>query len=197
MTVDASWSCLGLETCVGSVLRQIVVASVLLTATASPVLPGSSVSDGLSAPSLDAIKPLHRSVCRQRHAPGDRPDEADQVAGERGGDDVGRLARAGELVVRAQPELCRPGNFGDRLGLLLLPEQQLTADPGGKAVAPGRLNERSTGGAGSRRAVSGEAVLSRMANDGGWGSGRRRSPARRLTRQIEELCRASRWYRDG
>src|SRR6516165_497795 len=34
MTVDASRSCLGLETCVGMVIRQIVLARVLLTATA-------------------------------------------------------------------------------------------------------------------------------------------------------------------
>jgi hypothetical protein len=44
MTVDASRSCLGLATCVGSATRQIVVASVLLTATAPLALPGSSVS---------------------------------------------------------------------------------------------------------------------------------------------------------
>jgi hypothetical protein len=37
---DASRSCLGLGTCVGSATRQIVVARVLLTATAPPALPG-------------------------------------------------------------------------------------------------------------------------------------------------------------
>jgi hypothetical protein len=36
MTVDASRSCLGLGTCVGSAIRQIVDARVLLTATAPP-----------------------------------------------------------------------------------------------------------------------------------------------------------------
>ena len=44
MTVDASRSCLGLGTCVGSAIRQIVDARVLLTATVPPALPGRSVS---------------------------------------------------------------------------------------------------------------------------------------------------------
>src|SRR5262245_229329 len=55
MTVDASRSCLGLGTCVGSSTRQIVVARVLLTAAAPPALPGSSVLDGSLAPPCDAI----------------------------------------------------------------------------------------------------------------------------------------------
>jgi hypothetical protein len=42
MTVDASRSCLGLATSVGSAIRQIVVARVLLTAAMPPALPGSS-----------------------------------------------------------------------------------------------------------------------------------------------------------
>ena len=50
MTVDASRSCLGLATCVGSAIRQIVGARVLLTATAPPALPSSSVSGGSLAP---------------------------------------------------------------------------------------------------------------------------------------------------
>ena len=49
MTVDASRSCLGLETCVGSAIQQIVDARVLLTATAPPALPGSCMSDGSGA----------------------------------------------------------------------------------------------------------------------------------------------------
>jgi hypothetical protein len=53
MTVDASRSCLGLATSVGSPIRQIVDARVLLTAAAPPALPGSSVSDGSPAPPLD------------------------------------------------------------------------------------------------------------------------------------------------
>jgi hypothetical protein len=39
MIGDASWSCLGLETCVGSVIRQIVVARLVLTAAVPPALP--------------------------------------------------------------------------------------------------------------------------------------------------------------
>jgi hypothetical protein len=61
MTVDASRSCLGLGTCVGANIRQIVVARVLLTVTAPPALPGSSVSDGLLAPPLRAITSFSRS----------------------------------------------------------------------------------------------------------------------------------------
>src|SRR5580658_8931188 len=55
MTVDASRSCLGLETCVGSTIRQIVDARVLLTATVPPALPGRSVSDGSLAPPVNGI----------------------------------------------------------------------------------------------------------------------------------------------
>src|ERR1700730_4814316 len=39
MTVDTPRSCLGLGTCVGSAIRQIVHARVLLTATVPPALP--------------------------------------------------------------------------------------------------------------------------------------------------------------
>jgi len=46
MTVDASRSCLGLETCAGSAIRQIVLARVLLTATAPPALPGNPMLGG-------------------------------------------------------------------------------------------------------------------------------------------------------
>ena len=55
MTADASRSCLGLATCVGSAIRQIVDARVLLTATVPPALPGRSRSDGSLAPPLDVI----------------------------------------------------------------------------------------------------------------------------------------------
>src|SRR5215469_17678903 len=141
MTVDASRSCLGLGTCVGSVTRQIVDARVLLTATAPPALPGGSMSDGSLAPPCSAITGLLRSARRRRHVPGDGPNKACQLAGDRGSDDIGRLAGAGKLAIaRAQSELCLPGDLADRLGLLL-PEQQLAAEPGRKTVAPGRLDQ--------------------------------------------------------
>src|SRR6266446_4597142 len=112
MTVDASWSCLGLAACVGSVIRQIVLARVLLTATAPPALPGRSVSDGSPAPPSAAITRFFRSARRRRHAPGDGPDEACQLTGDRGSDDIGRLAVAGELAItRAQPQLRFPGDL--------------------------------------------------------------------------------------
>src|SRR6202011_4902925 len=147
MTVDASRSCLGLATSIGSAIRQIVVARVLLTAAAPPALPGSSVSGGSLAPPSDAITPFFRSPRRRRHAPGDGPDEAGQLAGDRRRDDIGRLAAAGELAIaRAQPQLRLPGDLTDRLGLALLSQQQLTADPGRAAVGAGRLDQQPTGG---------------------------------------------------
>src|SRR6516164_1574434 len=84
MTVDASRSCLGLGTCVGSATRQIVDARVLLTATAPPALPGGSMSGGSLAPPCDAITGFLRSACRRRHALGDGPDEACQLTSDRG-----------------------------------------------------------------------------------------------------------------
>src|SRR6516164_8092812 len=69
MTVDASRSCLGLATSVGSATRQIVDTRVLLTAAVPPALPGSSMSRGSLAPPLDAITRLFRSARRRRHAP--------------------------------------------------------------------------------------------------------------------------------
>ena len=47
MTVDASRSCLGLATSIGSEIRQIVVSRVLLTAAAPPALPGRACSKRL------------------------------------------------------------------------------------------------------------------------------------------------------
>src|SRR5262252_3475196 len=106
MTVDASRSCLGLGSCVGSVTRQIVVARVLLTATAPPALPGSSVSGGLLAPPCDAITGFWRSAGRRRHAPSDRPEEAGQFTGDRRSDDIGRFATAGEPAVARDSRSC-------------------------------------------------------------------------------------------
>jgi hypothetical protein len=65
------------------------------------------------------------------HVPGDGPHEARQFPGDRASDDIGWLAGAGQLAIaRAQTQLCLPGNLADRFGLPLLPEQQLTANPG-------------------------------------------------------------------
>src|SRR6516165_3708462 len=129
MTVDVSRSCLGLETCVGSATQQIVVARVLLTATAPPALPSSSVSSRSLAPPCDAITGLLRSARRWRQAPGDGPHEARQLTGNRGRDDIGRFAAARELAIaHAQPQLRFPGDLADRPGLPLLSEPQLTVD---------------------------------------------------------------------
>src|SRR5213075_1848626 len=137
MTVDASRSCLGLGTCVGPVIQQIVDARVLLTATAPPALPGSRMSDGSPAPPLNAIMLASGSACRHRDMPGDRS-----------GDNIGRLASAGESAIAgAQPQLRLPGDLADRLGLALLPDQQLAADPRWEAVTPGGLDQQPAGGA--------------------------------------------------
>src|SRR5260221_10583449 len=123
MTVDASRSCLGLATSIGSAIRQIVVARVLLAAAAPPALPGSSMSNGSLAPPLDAITRFFRSARCRQHAPGDGPDEAGHLAGHRGGGNIGPLAGAGDLAIaRTQPHLRLPRELTGPPWLLLLPE---------------------------------------------------------------------------
>ena len=63
MTVDTSRSCLGLATSVGSAIRQIVDARVLLTASAPPALPGSRMLRWLAGPQMDGCD--HWSLCNQ------------------------------------------------------------------------------------------------------------------------------------
>src|ERR1700684_308918 len=139
MTVDASRSCLVLGPCVGSMIRQIVHTRVLLTATVPPALPGRSVLDGSLAPPVNGITCFLRSACRQHRLASEAQDEASQLAGDRGGDDIGRLAGPGELAIaRAQPHLPFPGDITDRLGLGLLPEQQVAGGPGWRAGAARR-----------------------------------------------------------
>src|SRR4030088_1274033 len=122
MTVDASLSCLGLGTCVGRAIQQIVDARVLLTATAPPALPGSRMSDGLPAPPSNGIMLVFGSACRHRDMPGDGPDKACEFTGDRTGDNIGRLASAGEpAIADAQLQLRLPGYLRHRLGLIFLP----------------------------------------------------------------------------
>src|SRR5271169_3062556 len=166
MTVDASRSCLGLGTCVGSAIRQIVLARVLLTATAPPALPGSRMLGGsLAPPAVAAITQFLRSACRHRHLPGNGPDESRQFARDRGGDAVGRLTGAGEpAIARAQPQLRLPGDVPDQPGLALLPEQQLAADPSREAIGPGRLDQQPASGvvAGLGDAAASDAGAARV-----------------------------------
>src|SRR5215470_1824393 len=83
MTVDASRSCLGLGTCVGSAIRQIVDARVLLTATAPPALPGRRLLDGSLAPPVAALwgfcgQPVVTLICRaMAHT---KPDSSRAIA---------------------------------------------------------------------------------------------------------------------
>jgi hypothetical protein len=143
MTVDASRSCLSLVTGVGSAIRQIVDARVLLTATVPPALPGKRVSNGSLAPPLDVIPGFRRSTRYDCHLASDGPDKARQFASERRGDDIGRFARSGEPAkARAQSDLPFPGDVANWLGLVLLSEQQLAAKPGWETVAPGRLDQQ-------------------------------------------------------
>src|ERR1700746_1485136 len=165
MTVDASRSCLGLGTCVGSSTRQIVDARVLLTAAAPPALPGSSMLGGSRAPPCSAITNLLRSARRRRHVPGDGPDETRQLTGDRRRDDIGRFAAAGELAIaRAQPQLSLPRDLADRPGLRLLPKPKLAADAGREAVTPSGLDQQPAGGAiaGLGEAAAFDARTARM-----------------------------------
>src|SRR3954451_14729027 len=53
-----------------------------------------------------------RSDYRDWHLPGDGPHKARQLAGNRSGDDIGRLAGPGELAISgAQPQLRLPGDL--------------------------------------------------------------------------------------
>jgi hypothetical protein len=64
------------------------------------------MSDGSPALPCEAITGFLRSARRRGHAPGDGPNKAGQLAGDRGCDDIGLLAVAGELsIARAQPQL--------------------------------------------------------------------------------------------
>src|SRR6516164_2601467 len=100
---------------------------------------------------LAAITRFARSACHWRHAAGDGPDEARQLASDRGSDDIGRLAAASELAIaRAQPQLRLPGDLADRPGLRLLPKPQLAADPGRETVTPSGLDQQP-----ANRAVAG------------------------------------------
>ena len=128
--------------------RRIVEARVLLTAAVPPALPSWSISAGSLAPPLDAIMPFSRSMRRYRHLPGDGPDKARQLAGDRGGDDIGRLSGAGEpAIAGTEPGLRFPGDLANCLWQLLLPEQQLATDACREAIAPGRLDQQPASGA--------------------------------------------------
>src|SRR5690348_9743404 len=84
-----------------------------------------------AGPLWNAITGLLASTRRRWHVPGDSPDEARQLTGDRGSDDIGWLAAASDLAIAgAQPQLRLPGDLADRPGLLFLSEPQLTADPG-------------------------------------------------------------------
>jgi len=102
MTVDASRSCLGLGTCVGSAIRQIVDARVLLTATVPPALPGRSMSDAaLAPPYLDVITHFLHSAWRDCHLPSNCPNETRQLASDRGGDDIRSQGEPRTLELKA------------------------------------------------------------------------------------------------
>src|SRR5271165_4893886 len=114
-------------------------------------LPGSRLSKVLPAPPLLVITRSLQSACRYSDLAGNGPDETGQLARNRGGDDVGRLAGAGELAIAGtQSGLGFPGDLADRSGLFLLSQQQLAADPRREAIAPGRLDQQPAGPRGCR-----------------------------------------------
>src|ERR1700752_5060822 len=79
------------------------------------------------------------------------PDEAHQLARDRGRDHRRQLSGAGERAVApAQPLLRLPCDVTDRFGPTLLAQQLFAADPCRKAIAPCRLDQHP-----SRRAVTG------------------------------------------
>src|SRR5712672_3169411 len=102
-------------------IRQIVDARVLLTATVPPTLPGSRMLGGSLAPPLAALMVFSDQPVGTSPA-GRWPRRSPTVAGDRGGDDVGRLAGAGEpAIARAQPQLPLTGDVSEQLGLGVLP----------------------------------------------------------------------------
>ena len=65
--------------------------------------------------------------------PGDGPNKACRLAGDRGSDDIGWLAAASKLAIAGiQPQLRFPGDLADRLGLLLLPKRNSRLTRAGK-----------------------------------------------------------------
>src|SRR3990172_3521124 len=138
MTFDASWSCLGLGTSVGSMTRLLVDARVLLTVTTSPTLPVNRMAGCSSAPPLVED---HRGLSLDRgNLPRDCPDEACQLAGNRRRHHIRRLSGERELTVAsAQPELGFPGNVADRLRQGFLAQTLLATDAGLEAVGACRL----------------------------------------------------------
>src|SRR6516162_11319586 len=110
MTVDASRSCLGLGTCVGSPTRQIVVARVLLTAAAPPALPSSSASGGsLAPPCCDQL--TAGGTCRAMAQTKPASSRAIAAVTTLAGLPCGRARDSGHW-----PKLCLPGDLTDRLG---------------------------------------------------------------------------------
>jgi hypothetical protein len=145
MTVDASRSCLGLGTWVGSAIRQMVDARALPTAAMPPALPARSASDGSLAPPLLVTTRFLQSTCRYCDLAGDSPDKAGQFAGDRRSNNIGGLAASGEAAIaRAQPHLPFPGDVADQFRLvfwrsrnsrLIRPESGSTTPPRSTAGA--------------------------------------------------------------
>src|SRR6516162_8616325 len=135
MTVHASRGSIGLATSGRPPARRIVAARAPLTAGVPPALPSRSISAGSLAPPFDAIMQFSGSARRYRHLPSDGPYKARQLAGDRGSDDIGRLAGAGESAIAGtEPGLLFPGDLANCRWQLLLPEQQLATDACREAI---------------------------------------------------------------
>src|ERR1700688_2462932 len=89
-----------------------------------------------------AATALRPSGSRGVYLFGDCPDEACQLAGDRGSDHRRQLPGSCErAIASAQPFLSLPRDITDRLSQTFLSQQLLAADPCGKAVAPCGLDE--------------------------------------------------------
>src|SRR3954452_10661277 len=73
---------------------------------------------------------------------GDRPDEADHLASDRGGDHHLGLAGGDQMpIARAEPGLRLPGNVADVVRQRLEEVVKLAADPYRHAIGPGPLDQ--------------------------------------------------------
>jgi hypothetical protein len=76
-----------------------------------------------------------------------RPQEAHQLAGDRGDGDRRSFAVADEMAVTPMQPLLRPPRLpDDLLGLGLAPARQRAADHGAMSIVPGGLDEPAAGG---------------------------------------------------
>src|SRR5208282_2932129 len=128
-------------------LRLIVGSRVLLAVTVPPAL----LSFGWTCcrrcpPCVMSVIDLSASNAGDLYVFGDRPNKARQLSSDRSRDHSGRFSRPGELAIApTQPFLRLPRGVADRLCQTLLAQQLLPADARREPIAPGRLDQHSSG----------------------------------------------------